>query len=76
MRRAGLMETCHVKAILNSPFGRSYFIGYECGKATFTTDIKWARAYKSAKRASGKIPEMAKTLGVDEKELDVIQYRP
>lgn len=75
MKRAGLEDGCHVIVMPKSQFGRSYFIGIQDGKTVFTTDVEWARAYKSAVRAAGKIPEIARMLGVEEKELDVIQYK-
>lgn len=75
MKRAGLEEACYVIGISNSLLGRSYFIGIENDRARFTTDIQWARAYKSAKRAAGRIPEISRIMGIDENCLYVIQYR-
>lgn len=74
MKRAGLENTCYVIVIPKSDFGRGYFIGIEDNKAVFTSDILWARAYKTAKRASERLSEIAKTMGTDEKNLEVIQY--
>ena len=74
MKRAGLENTCYVIVIPKSEFGRGYFIGIEDNKAVFTSDILWARAYKTANRAKGRIQEIAKIMGIDEDSLEVIQY--
>lgn len=75
MKRAGLEDACYVVGISNSLFGRSYFIGIENDRVRFTTDIQWARAYKSAKRAAGRIPEISRIMGIEENCLCVIEYR-
>lgn len=75
MKRAGLEDWCYVIVIPKSEFGRGYFIGIEDNKAVFTSDIRWARAYKTAKRAAERIREIAKIKGIDEDSLEVIQYR-
>ena len=73
MRRAGLTDECCVIAIMDSNFGRGYFKGIEDGMAVFTSDIKWARAYKSAKRAVKRILVIAGAAHADEKLFDVVR---
>lgn len=74
VKRAGLENTCYVIVTPKSEFGRWYFIGIKDNKAVFTSDILWARAYKTAKRAKGRIQEIAKIMGIDEEGLEVIRY--